>query len=49
MRPFVDLGVDCFLLDCGGFPRLTTVETLARALSSGLLSVRIDDRASVNG
>jgi alkanesulfonate monooxygenase SsuD/methylene tetrahydromethanopterin reductase-like flavin-dependent oxidoreductase (luciferase family) len=30
MRPFIDLGVDCFLLDCGGFPRLTTVETLAR-------------------
>lgn len=30
MRPFVDLGVDCFLLDCGGFPRLTTVETLGR-------------------
>jgi alkanesulfonate monooxygenase SsuD/methylene tetrahydromethanopterin reductase-like flavin-dependent oxidoreductase (luciferase family) len=28
MRPFIDLGVDCFLLDCGGFPRLTTVEML---------------------
>jgi alkanesulfonate monooxygenase SsuD/methylene tetrahydromethanopterin reductase-like flavin-dependent oxidoreductase (luciferase family) len=28
MRPFVDLGVDYFMLDCGGFPRLTTVELL---------------------
>lgn len=28
MRPFVELGVDSFLLDCGGFPRLTTVEML---------------------
>jgi alkanesulfonate monooxygenase SsuD/methylene tetrahydromethanopterin reductase-like flavin-dependent oxidoreductase (luciferase family) len=28
MRPFIDLGVDTFLLDCGGFPRLTTVEML---------------------
>ncbi len=32
MRPFLDLGVDCFLVDCGGFPRLTTVETLAGAV-----------------
>jgi alkanesulfonate monooxygenase SsuD/methylene tetrahydromethanopterin reductase-like flavin-dependent oxidoreductase (luciferase family) len=28
MQPFIDLGVDYFLLDCGGFPSLTTVETL---------------------
>lgn len=28
MQPFVELGVDYFLLDCGGFPRLTTVELL---------------------
>jgi len=28
MQPFLDLGVDYFLLDCGGFPDLTTVETL---------------------
>ncbi len=28
MRPFVELGVDYFLLDCGGFPRLTTVDML---------------------
>ncbi len=28
MRPFVELGVDYFMLDCGGFPRLTTVEML---------------------
>lgn len=28
MRPFVELGVDYFMLDCGGFPRLTTLEML---------------------
>lgn len=28
MRRFVDLGVDYFILDCGGFPRLTTLELL---------------------
>ncbi len=30
MQPFIELGVDYFMLDCGGFPDLTTVETLAR-------------------
>lgn len=28
MRPFIELGVDSFLLDCGGFPNLTTLELL---------------------
>jgi alkanesulfonate monooxygenase SsuD/methylene tetrahydromethanopterin reductase-like flavin-dependent oxidoreductase (luciferase family) len=28
MRPFIDLGVDFFILDCGGFPSLTTLELL---------------------
>ena len=28
MQPFVELGVDYFMLDCGGFPRPTTVELL---------------------
>lgn len=28
MRPFIDLGVDYFMLDCGGFPKLTTLELL---------------------
>ncbi len=28
MRPFVELGVDYFMLDCGGFPELTTLELL---------------------
>lgn len=28
MRPFVELGVDYFMLDCGGFPQLTMVEML---------------------
>jgi alkanesulfonate monooxygenase SsuD/methylene tetrahydromethanopterin reductase-like flavin-dependent oxidoreductase (luciferase family) len=28
MRPFIDLGVTSFMLDCGGFPNLTTLELL---------------------
>lgn len=28
MRPFIELGVDYFMLDCGGFPELTTLEML---------------------
>ena len=28
MRPFIALGVDTFMLDCGGFPDLTTLELL---------------------
>ena len=28
MRPFVAAGVDYFMLDCGGFPNLTTLERL---------------------
>lgn len=28
MRPFIDLGVRSFLVDCGGFPDLTTLELL---------------------
>jgi alkanesulfonate monooxygenase SsuD/methylene tetrahydromethanopterin reductase-like flavin-dependent oxidoreductase (luciferase family) len=28
MRPFIALGVDYFILDCGGFPELTTLEML---------------------
>ena len=28
MRPFIDLGIDYFMLDCGGFPDLTTLELL---------------------
>lgn len=28
MSPFIDLGVDYFMLDCGGFPDLTTLELL---------------------
>lgn len=28
MRPFIDLGIDYFMLDCGGFPKLTTLEML---------------------
>ena len=28
LRPFIDLGVDYFIVDCGGFPNLTTLELL---------------------
>lgn len=28
MRPFIALGIDYFILDCGGFPELTTLEML---------------------
>ena len=28
IQPFIELGVDYFMLDCGGFPALTTVEML---------------------
>ncbi|HSL43994.1 MAG TPA: LLM class flavin-dependent oxidoreductase [Anaerolineales bacterium] len=28
MRTFIDLGIDYFMLDCGGFPDLTTLELL---------------------
>lgn len=28
MLPFIELGVDYFMLDCGGFPKLTTLEML---------------------
>jgi alkanesulfonate monooxygenase SsuD/methylene tetrahydromethanopterin reductase-like flavin-dependent oxidoreductase (luciferase family) len=28
MEPFIALGVEYFMLDCGGFPDLTTVETM---------------------
>jgi hypothetical protein len=28
MQRFITLGVDTFMLDCGGFPRLITLELL---------------------
>ena len=28
IHPFIELGVDTFMLDCGGFPDLTTLELL---------------------
>jgi hypothetical protein len=28
MQPFIDLGVSSFMVDCGGFPNLTTLEML---------------------
>jgi hypothetical protein len=37
MQPFVELGVDYFMLDCGGFPRLTTVEMLVNEVLPALI------------
>ena len=39
MRPFVELGVDYFMLDCGGFPRLTTVEMLVHEVLPALRDI----------
>jgi alkanesulfonate monooxygenase SsuD/methylene tetrahydromethanopterin reductase-like flavin-dependent oxidoreductase (luciferase family) len=36
MRPFIDLGVDYFMLDCGGFPALTTLEMLVNEVIPAL-------------
>ncbi len=36
MQPFIELGVDYFMLDCGGFPRLTTVEMLVNEVLPSL-------------
>jgi alkanesulfonate monooxygenase SsuD/methylene tetrahydromethanopterin reductase-like flavin-dependent oxidoreductase (luciferase family) len=32
MRPFIEAGVDYFMLDCGGWPRLTTLEQLVQSV-----------------
>jgi len=36
MQPFVELGVDYFMLDCGGFPHPTTAELLAHQVLPAL-------------
>jgi alkanesulfonate monooxygenase SsuD/methylene tetrahydromethanopterin reductase-like flavin-dependent oxidoreductase (luciferase family) len=36
MQPFVELGVDYFMLDCGGFPRLTTHDMLMTKVLAAL-------------
>jgi len=38
MLPFMGLGVDYFMLDCGGFPDLTTLEMLVREVLPALRS-----------
>ena len=30
MRSFIEVGVDSFMIDCGGFPNLTTLELLVQ-------------------
>ncbi|PLS79776.1 MAG: hypothetical protein CYG59_11465 [Chloroflexi bacterium] len=36
MRAFIDLGVDYFMVDCGGFPNLTTLELLVNEILPAL-------------
>jgi alkanesulfonate monooxygenase SsuD/methylene tetrahydromethanopterin reductase-like flavin-dependent oxidoreductase (luciferase family) len=36
MQPFVELGVETFMLDCGGFPELTTLEMLTGEVLPGM-------------
>ena len=36
MRPFIDLGVDYFMVDCAGFPQLTTLELLVNEVLPAL-------------
>lgn len=36
MRGYIDLGVDYFMLNCGGFPRLTTLEMLVNEVLPAL-------------
>ena len=36
MGPFIDLGVDYFMVDCGGFPDLTTLEMLVNEVLPAL-------------
>jgi alkanesulfonate monooxygenase SsuD/methylene tetrahydromethanopterin reductase-like flavin-dependent oxidoreductase (luciferase family) len=36
MRPFIAEGIDYFILDCGGFPRLTTLELLVNEVLPAL-------------
>jgi alkanesulfonate monooxygenase SsuD/methylene tetrahydromethanopterin reductase-like flavin-dependent oxidoreductase (luciferase family) len=36
MRAFIDLGVDYFMLDCGGFPALGTLERLVNEVLPAL-------------
>jgi alkanesulfonate monooxygenase SsuD/methylene tetrahydromethanopterin reductase-like flavin-dependent oxidoreductase (luciferase family) len=38
MRAFIDLGIDYFMLDCGGFPNLTTLELLVKEVFPALNS-----------
>ncbi len=36
MQLFIDLGVSSFMVDCGGFPNLTTLELLIREVIPAL-------------
>lgn len=41
MQPFIELGVDYFMLDCGGFPKLTTVEMLVNEVLPALRRLQV--------
>jgi alkanesulfonate monooxygenase SsuD/methylene tetrahydromethanopterin reductase-like flavin-dependent oxidoreductase (luciferase family) len=36
MQPFIDLGVSSFMVDCGGFPNLTTLKLLINEVMPAL-------------
>ena len=38
MRSFIELGIDSFMVDCGGFPNLTTLELLVNEVLPALYS-----------
>ena len=40
MRPFVELGVDYFMLGIGGFPSLTTVQLLKEEVCPALQEMK---------
>lgn len=42
MRPFIDLGVDYFMFDCGGFPKLTTLEMLINEVLPALVEHEVE-------
>lgn len=42
MQPFVKMGVDTFMFDCGGFPSLTTLEMLISEVIPRLKDLEVD-------
>ncbi len=44
MKPFVELGFDYFMFDCGGFPELITLEMLLGEVLPGLADIEENSR-----